>query len=397
MEVHTLLKEDITIYYPSKNGSGIYETIPCSFVGCIGSYSHGEDVVNFIKQCYLTKEECDNACKRMNQEKELSIEIPFGAYDSELIHHEWTIPEGYTAEIKDGKVIVNKVRFKVGDVVHNTNYHGSPLYKIVNIDAHCYICEAINGEDFGDKAIMHFTFDNPYLQPWKMYEAHDGDILFGGITTIIYKNHDNGGIWSYCDYQIDNKFHNTKSFWGDDNWKPATKEQRDLLFSKMDEAGYEWNEEEYVLLPKNASPHAKDFIVQQAKKDICKNCSNEKFCVDGEDCQILKKNVPETDFGKIPQDADNQDSSREELTEFEQALYDYLYDFGDISDHYYEIAEEVRKIAPKLLAIAREQIASEIDIIEMTKELRLSELPALTLGFAFAKGVENTVKKIQGL
>jgi hypothetical protein len=33
----------------------------------------------------------------------------------------------------------------------------------------------------------------------------------------------------------------------------------------------------------------------------------------------------------------------------------------------------------------------------MTKELRLSELPALTLGFAFAKGVENTVKKIQGL
>jgi hypothetical protein len=39
----------------------------------------------------------------------------------------------------------------------------------------------------------------------------------------------------------------------------------------------------------------------------------------------------------------------------------------------------------------------DLNIIEMTKELRLSELPALTLGFAFAKGVENTVKKIQGL
>lgn len=35
-------------------------------------------------------------------------EIPFGAKDSELYKFEYTIPEGYEAEIKDGKVIVKK-------------------------------------------------------------------------------------------------------------------------------------------------------------------------------------------------------------------------------------------------------------------------------------------------
>lgn len=36
------------------------------------------------------------------------IEIPFGAYDSELKGFEYTIPEGFEAEIKDGKVIVQQ-------------------------------------------------------------------------------------------------------------------------------------------------------------------------------------------------------------------------------------------------------------------------------------------------
>lgn len=36
------------------------------------------------------------------------IEIPFGAKDSELIHYEWTIPQGYNAEIKNGKIVIDK-------------------------------------------------------------------------------------------------------------------------------------------------------------------------------------------------------------------------------------------------------------------------------------------------
>ena len=40
--------------------------------------------------------------------KELSIEIPLGAKDSELKSWEYTIPEGMEAEIKDGKIIVRE-------------------------------------------------------------------------------------------------------------------------------------------------------------------------------------------------------------------------------------------------------------------------------------------------
>ena len=36
------------------------------------------------------------------------FEIPFGAYDSELQEYELYVPEGFTAEIKDGKVILKK-------------------------------------------------------------------------------------------------------------------------------------------------------------------------------------------------------------------------------------------------------------------------------------------------
>jgi hypothetical protein len=44
----------------------------------------------------------------MKKENKKTIEIPFGAKDSELYKFEYTIPEGYEAEIKDGKVIVKK-------------------------------------------------------------------------------------------------------------------------------------------------------------------------------------------------------------------------------------------------------------------------------------------------
>ena len=43
---------------------------------------------------------------------EKNIEIPFGAHDSELKGWEYTIPEGFTAEIKDGKVIVREKESK---------------------------------------------------------------------------------------------------------------------------------------------------------------------------------------------------------------------------------------------------------------------------------------------
>lgn len=55
-------------------------------------------------------------------------------------------------------------KFSVGDYVKDTNYKGEPLYQIVGIDKECYICEYRGDKNMGDRAVMHFTFDNPNLR-----------------------------------------------------------------------------------------------------------------------------------------------------------------------------------------------------------------------------------------
>ena len=57
------------------------------------------------------------------------IEIPFGANDSELYGFEYTIPQGYEAEIKDGKVIIRKVESEDEkirkDIIHHIEFDKS--------------------------------------------------------------------------------------------------------------------------------------------------------------------------------------------------------------------------------------------------------------------------------
>ena len=46
--------------------------------------------------------------KKETKDAEGFIEIPFGAFDSETMGWTYTIPEGFTAKIEDGKIIVEK-------------------------------------------------------------------------------------------------------------------------------------------------------------------------------------------------------------------------------------------------------------------------------------------------
>lgn len=78
-------------------------------------------------------------------------------------------PQGKSAleAVNEEKVDnANKVepKFRIGDFVKNTNYQGEPIYEIVYIDKECYICEYRGKENMGDKTVMHFAFDNPYLR-----------------------------------------------------------------------------------------------------------------------------------------------------------------------------------------------------------------------------------------
>ena len=84
-------------------------------------------------------------------------------------------------------------KFKIGDYVKNTNYKGEPIYEIVYIDKECYICEYRGKERMGDKAVMHFSFDNPYLRLAQKpadkvaLQFHKGDWIVHHGTENIYQ------------------------------------------------------------------------------------------------------------------------------------------------------------------------------------------------------------------
>ena len=92
---------------------------------------------------------------------------------------------------------------------------------------------------------------------WTIEDAKDGDVLFTSSTasheTFIFKSIDEkGNAECYFAYDSEDGFREGKyHFIGRaTNCKPATKEQRDLLFQKMKEAGYEWDAEKKELKKK---------------------------------------------------------------------------------------------------------------------------------------------------
>lgn len=90
------------------------------------------------------------------------------------------------------------------------------------------------------------VYPSAYFKDWTIEDAKDGDVIFydDGWMCIFKCIH---GIWysSYCFITNDGKFHTGYERHAVDtkingNAHPATKEQSDLLFQKIKEAGYEW-------------------------------------------------------------------------------------------------------------------------------------------------------------
>lgn len=86
------------------------------------------------------------------------------------------------------------------------------------------------------------------IRLWTIQDAKDGDVLFtsstAGHETFIFKNIDEkGNAKCYFAYDSEDGFREGKyHFIGRaTKCKPATKEQHDILFQKMKEAGYEWD------------------------------------------------------------------------------------------------------------------------------------------------------------
>ena len=133
-----------------------------------------------------------------------------------------------------------KPKFKIGDWVTN----GACTWRIDSIKDDMYYNDCGRFSCGGDIK----SIDEQY-HLWTIEDAKPGDVLnANGI--FIYKKHDKDCVYFYCGINLTGEFICTcvDDIWSN-NYKvyPATKEQYDLLFKKIQESGYEWDTEKKML------------------------------------------------------------------------------------------------------------------------------------------------------
>ena len=145
----------------------------------------------------------------------------------------------------------NDPKFHEGDWIINNEHNN--VAKVLEINNEQYRL------DYGDTVgtITIALIDNDY-HLWTIQDAKDGDVLAcpndAGDRDVVFIfkniNSDEGWVFCFCASDANGCFCTNNDYVGNSNStniSPATKEQRDLLFQKMHEAGYEWDEEKKEL------------------------------------------------------------------------------------------------------------------------------------------------------
>ena len=119
---------------------------------------------------------------------------------------------------------------------------------------------------------------------WTIQDAKDGDVLDANGAPFIYKKHNKDYVYFYCGVNLGGYFIEADRIdtWDNNNKVyPATKEQRDLLFKKMAEAGYEWDAEkkETKLLISNGG----DFEPELSHQEVTKKSDKVKWSDEDEE------------------------------------------------------------------------------------------------------------------
>lgn len=135
-------------------------------------------------------------------------------------------------------------KFKVGDWITNEEY----VWQIDEVKRENYLLIDSEGNLFAEEIAK---IDSEF-HLWATTDAKDGDVLaFDNDNIVIFKDlYNYTSFHSYCHIEdgiFDFSTDELPDWWEDEGFKPATKEQRDLLFRKMKETGFEWNAEKKKL------------------------------------------------------------------------------------------------------------------------------------------------------
>ena len=179
-------------------------------------------------------------------------------------------------------------KFKVGDWIVTDK---GDTIQIGAVNSGYYTID--NGMDFST------SYVDKYWHLWTIQDAKAGDILFhsdsasNGIFIFkeLLKYEFGEKAICYCDYDSEDHFclgeHHTCCWTDAKILHPATKEQRDLLFQKMKEAGYEWDAEKKELRKMEQKPKWTDDDKQYLL--VCKNALRKYQLSDKWDADIISK------------------------------------------------------------------------------------------------------------
>lgn len=159
-------------------------------------------------------------------------------------------------DFKASNWYVSKVDGKIHDLTYNPTDKTEPTFKvgdwIVTDKNNITQIKAVNNGYYTIDNGMDFnmSYVDKYWRLWTIQDAKDGDVLWhsdsasNGIFIFKEIRYD-GKVLCYCDYDSEDYFclgeHHTCCWANAKILHPATKEQRDLLFQKMKEAGLEWD------------------------------------------------------------------------------------------------------------------------------------------------------------
>ena len=143
-------------------------------------------------------------------------------------------------------------KFKVGDWIVNDYCIG----KVIELTDDAYLLDTGQGIPFSCEHNAHL---------WTIQDAKEGDIIYlpngnNEYYFFIFKGIENAAVMSFAHfYQYNDGTSKVEGtiddlFSVNDIFQPSTKEQRDLLFQKMHEAGYMWDSESKQLLSLKAEP-----------------------------------------------------------------------------------------------------------------------------------------------
>jgi hypothetical protein len=217
-------------------------------------------------------------------------------------------------------------KFHEGDWVVSNRYTSKPFCITKICDTH-YLVD-------NDSFIL-FEQESDW-RLWTIQDAKDGDVLVDSLGNVcIYQEPSTKLMYhSYC-YGNHKCFIDMGGSHGIVGSYPATKEQRDLLFQKMKEAGYEWDAEKKELKKIEQKPAEWSEEDEELFEEI-KRCVGIQYPL-GNPC-IFK-------FLKFLKDRYTWKPSEEQLGVIAQAMAVLkVFGYGELGDRLGDISEQLNKL-----------------------------------------------------